>query len=162
MLPFIWSVVLWLYACKCFIFHIINYSQNVGTLWLEFLILYFFHGPCVKKSWISITRQTKIWTIFLSTHTPIKHHNKTPFMNNLNPNCDKNIYKSCQILKLKKWKWDKYLKIFPSKLYPLNIDVCFKDPNTSCTLLIFFLHYSSLENFDFLKQYDYIQLYIHL
>jgi hypothetical protein len=30
--------------------HLINYSQNVGTLWLEFLFLHFFHGPCVKKN----------------------------------------------------------------------------------------------------------------
>jgi len=41
----------------------------------------------------------KNWTIFLSTCTPIKHHNKTPFMENLNPKCDKNKYKNCQILK---------------------------------------------------------------
>ncbi len=25
-----------------------------------------------------------------------------------------------------------------------------------------YLHYSSLENLDFLKQYDYLQFYIHL
>jgi hypothetical protein len=38
--------------------------------------------------------------MFLSTCTPIKHHNKTPFMENLNPKCDKNNYNTCQILKL--------------------------------------------------------------
>ncbi len=27
------------------------------------------------------------------------------------------------------------IKIFPSKLYPFNIDVCFKYQNISCTLL---------------------------
>jgi len=38
--------------------------------------------------------------IFLSTRIPIKHHNKTPFMENLNPKCDDKIYINCQILKL--------------------------------------------------------------
>jgi len=37
--------------------------------------------------------------IFLSTRTPIKQHNKTSFMENLNPKCDKNKYENCQILK---------------------------------------------------------------
>jgi hypothetical protein len=32
--------------------------------------------------------------------TPIKHHNNTPLMESLNPKCDKNKYKKCQILKL--------------------------------------------------------------
>jgi hypothetical protein len=52
---------------------------------------------------------------------------------------------------------------FPFKLYPFKIDICFKHWNTSCTLLKNYIHYSSLENLDFLKQYDYyLQLYIHL
>jgi len=38
--------------------------------------------------------------IVLSTHTPIKHHNNTPFMENLNPKCNKKKYKKYQILKL--------------------------------------------------------------
>jgi hypothetical protein len=38
--------------------------------------------------------------IFLSTHTPIKHHNLTSFMENLNSKCDKNKYKNCEIFKL--------------------------------------------------------------
>ncbi len=37
--------------------------------------------------------------IVLSTRTPIKHHNNTPFMENLNPKHDKKNYKKCQILK---------------------------------------------------------------
>ncbi len=72
--------------------------------------------------------------IFLSTCTSIKHHNKTPFMENLNPKCNKNKYKNCQILKLQKENETK-TKIVPCKLYPFNIDVCFKHQNTSCTLL---------------------------
>jgi hypothetical protein len=38
--------------------------------------------------------------IFESTRTPIKHHNKTSFMENLNPKCDKKKYKNCQVFKL--------------------------------------------------------------
>jgi len=38
--------------------------------------------------------------IILSTCIPIKHHNNTPFMENVNKKCDKNKYKKCQILKL--------------------------------------------------------------
>jgi len=54
------------------------------------------------------------------------------------------------------------IKIFQSKLYPFMINVCFKHWNTSCTLLKNCLHYSSLENLEILKQYDYLQFYIHL
>ncbi len=43
-------------------------------------------------------------------------------------------------------------KIFPSKLYSFNIDVCFKHRNTSCTLLMLFIF--KFENLGFLKQYD--------
>ncbi len=42
----------------------------------------------------------KIFYLKNLTHIPIKYHNKTPFTDNLNPNYDKNKYKSCQILKL--------------------------------------------------------------
>jgi hypothetical protein len=42
--------------------------------------------------------------IVLSTCTLIKHHNNTPFMENLNPKGDKNKYKKRQILKLFKMK----------------------------------------------------------
>jgi hypothetical protein len=55
-------------------------------------------------------------------------------MKNLNPNCDKITYKSCQIFKLK-MKMRLKIIFFPCKLYSLNIDVCFKHQNTSCTLL---------------------------
>jgi hypothetical protein len=72
--------------------------------------------------------------IVLSTCTPIKHHNNTPFIENLNPKCDKNKHKKCQILKFQNENETKK-KIFPCKLYPFNIDVCFKHQNTSCTLL---------------------------
>jgi len=54
----------------------------------------------VQKKIININTMTKKnWTIVLSTRTPIKHHNNTPFVENLNPKCDKNKYKKCQILK---------------------------------------------------------------
>jgi hypothetical protein len=54
----------------------------------------------VQKEIITIKNKTKKkLNDFFSTHTPIKHHNKTPFMENLNPKCDKNKYKNCQILK---------------------------------------------------------------
>jgi hypothetical protein len=36
---------------------------------------------------------------FLSTRTPIKHHLKTPFMENLNPKCDQKKT-NCQNFKL--------------------------------------------------------------
>jgi hypothetical protein len=55
-------------------------------------------------------------------------------MENQNPKCNKNIYKKHQILKLQNENETK-LKIFPSKLYPFNIDVYFKHYNTSCTML---------------------------
>ncbi len=55
----------------------------------------------------------------------MEHHNKTPFMKNLNPKCSKNKYKNCQILKLRNEN-ETINKIFPCKLYPFNIDVCFK------------------------------------
>jgi hypothetical protein len=44
---------------------------------LYFYILFMDHVQ--EKSEISITRQKINWSIFLSTRTPIKHHNKTPF-----------------------------------------------------------------------------------
>ncbi len=49
---------MWKYACRCYIFHLINCSQNVGTLWPEFVFFHFFHGPCVKKI-ININNKTK-------------------------------------------------------------------------------------------------------
>jgi hypothetical protein len=53
----------------------------------------------VQKEIITIKNKTKkILNNFLSTSTPIKHHNKTPFMENLNPKCDKKNKKNCQIL----------------------------------------------------------------
>jgi intein-encoded DNA endonuclease-like protein len=73
--------------------------------------------------------------IVLSTCTPIKHHNNTPFMENLNPKCDKNKYKKYQILKLFQNENEIKNKIFTCKLYPFNIDVYFRHQNTSCTLL---------------------------
>ncbi len=48
----------------------------------------------------------------------------------LNPKCDKN--KNIRIAKFSNLKMKMRLRIkkFPSKLYPLNIDVCFKHQNT--------------------------------
>jgi hypothetical protein len=55
----------------------------------------------VQKEIITIKPKTKEnLNNFLSTRTPIKHHNKTPFMENLNPKWVKNKYKNCQFLKL--------------------------------------------------------------
>ncbi len=70
--------------------------------------------------------------IFLSSCTPIKHPN-TPFMKKLNPKFDpkKKIAKFSNF----KMKMRLKIKIFPCKLYPFNIDVCFKHQNISCILL---------------------------
>jgi hypothetical protein len=46
-------------------------------------------------------------------------------MENLDPKCDKNKYEKCQILKFQNENETK-IKIFPCKLRPFNIDVCFK------------------------------------
>jgi hypothetical protein len=55
----------------------------------------------VPKKIININTKTKkILMIVLLTSTPIKHHNNTPFNENLNPKCNKNKYRKCQILKL--------------------------------------------------------------
>jgi hypothetical protein len=57
---------------------------------------------CKKISQISITRQPKTWTIFFFTHTPIKHHNKTPFKQNLfTQNVTKKNIKVAKFLNLK-------------------------------------------------------------
>jgi hypothetical protein len=99
------------------------------------LHFYIFFMDHVQKQIININNKTKeIWTFFCFTHTPIKHHNKTPFMENSNPKCDKNKYKNCQIFKLQNENETKN-KIFPCKLYLFNIDACFKHQNTSCTSL---------------------------
>ncbi len=45
--------------------------------------------------------------IFLSTCTPIKHPNKTPFMKNLNPKCDP---KKKKIAKISNFKMKMRLK----------------------------------------------------
>jgi len=124
---------LWIYGCKCCIFHLINYFQNVGTLWLEFAILHFFSWTMCNKEIInSNTNTKKIWMIVLSTCTPFKHHTNTPFVENLNPKCDpkkKNV-------KFSHFKMEmRPKKFFPCKLCPFNIDVIFKHRNTSCTLL---------------------------
>ncbi len=50
--------------------------------------------------------------IVLSTRTPIKHHNNTPFMENLNPKCNKTKYKECQILKLQNENGTKNKNLF--------------------------------------------------
>ncbi len=52
--------------------------------------------------------------MFLSTCTPIKHHNKTPFMENLNSKCDKKK-KNCQIFKLQNENETKNKKTFHVK-----------------------------------------------
>ncbi len=125
---------MWKYACKCCIFHLINYSKNVGTLCLEFAFLHFFSWSMCKKI-VSINAKTIFfWMIVLYTHTPIKHHNNTPFMENQNPKCDKNKYKNAKFSNFK-MKMRQKIKIFPCKLYPFNIHVYFKHRNTSCTLL---------------------------
>jgi len=125
---------LWIYGCKCCIFHLINYFQNVGTLWLEFAILHFFFMDHVQKENHKYQYQyKKNWMIVVSTHTPFKHHTNTPFVENLNPKCDPKINKNTKLSHFKMEMRPK--KIFPCKLCPFNIDVIFKHWNTSCTLL---------------------------
>jgi hypothetical protein len=65
-------------------------------------------------------------------------------MENLNPKCDKNKYKKCQILKLQNENETKNKKIFPCKLYPININVYFKHHNASLQIAKNYLHYPSL------------------
>jgi hypothetical protein len=79
----------------------------------------------------------------------MKHHKKTPFMENLNPTCYENKYKIFQILKLQNENETKN-KIFPCKLNAFNIYVYFKHQNISCTLL------------KIVYNIIYLQLYIHL
>jgi hypothetical protein len=43
-----WNVCDYMHV-NFFIFHLINYSQNVGTLWFEFLFLRFFMDHVQKK-----------------------------------------------------------------------------------------------------------------
>jgi len=87
-------------ACKYCIFHLINSSQNVGTLWLEFAFLHFFHGPCAKQNHKYQYQDIRNLND-CSIHTYIiKHYNNTPLMENLNPKCNKNKYKKYQILNL--------------------------------------------------------------
>jgi hypothetical protein len=51
-------------------------------------------------------------------------------MENINPKCYKNKYKKiCEIFKLQNEMRLK-TKIFPYRLYPFDIDVCFKHQNT--------------------------------
>ncbi len=91
---------------------------------LNFHFYIFFHGPCAKKI-ININIKTKKnRTIILSTCTPIKHHNNTPFMENLNPKCN-NFFLNAKFSNFKNENETKN-KIFPCKLYPFNIDVYFK------------------------------------
>ncbi len=60
----------------------------------------FFHGPCEKIN-CKYQYQNKIFLNDCSINTYThQHHNNTPFMGNLNPKCNKNKYKKCQILKL--------------------------------------------------------------
>jgi len=61
--------------------------------------IFFTWTMCKKILYISIPRQKNLNDI-LSIRTPIKHHNNTPFMENLNPKCNKKREKKCQILKL--------------------------------------------------------------
>jgi hypothetical protein len=44
--------------------------------------------------------------VFLSTCTPIKHHNKTPFMEKVNPKCDQKKIEKLPNSQTSKWKWD--------------------------------------------------------
>jgi hypothetical protein len=66
------------------------------------LYFYIFFMDHVVKKIININNRTKenLDNFLIHMYT-IKHHNKTPFMKNLNSKCDKNKYKNCQILKLR-------------------------------------------------------------
>jgi hypothetical protein len=77
--PFLKSV-----AYECCIFHLINDTQNGGTIWPKFIYLYQFSWTMCKQKTIIINhKMKKNLDVFLSTCTPIKHNNKTPFMENL-------------------------------------------------------------------------------
>jgi hypothetical protein len=119
---------------------------------LNFHFYIFFHGPCVEKIVNINTKTKKKLKNFLSTCTPIKHHNNTLSMENLNPKCDKTNIRNAKFSNFT-MKMRPKLKKIPCKLYPFNIDVYFQHQNTSCTLL-HCLHYPSLKNLDFLKQYN--------
>ncbi len=143
---------MWKYAYKCCIFHLINYLKMLAPCGLKLHFYIFFMDHVQKKNHKYQSQdQKQIWTIFLSTHTPIKHCSKTPFMENLKPMWQKNNiriakFSNSQIkMKLK-------IKIFPCKLYAFNIDVCFKHQNTSCTLLkiVYIIQYNYLNNFIFI------------
>ncbi len=153
---------MWKYAYKWYIFHLINYSQNVGTLWFEFAFLQFFHGPCARKNPKYQEKNKKIiWKIFLSTRTPIKHHNKTLFMENLNPKCDKKKYKNCQILKLQNEN-ETNNKNLSMQIISIQYWFLYQASKYLMHIAKNCLHYPSLKNLNFLKQYNYLQFYIHL
>jgi hypothetical protein len=121
----------------------------------------FFHGPCAKKIININTKTRKIWMIVLSTRTPIKHHNNTPSMENLNPKCDKNKYKKCQILKLQ-YENETKNKNLCMQIISIQYWCLFQTSKYLMHIAKNCLHYPSLKNLDFLKQYNYLQLYIHL
>ncbi len=52
------------------------------------------------------------------------------------------------------------MKFFPYKLYPFNIDVYFKHRNNSLLKIVYIIQV--LKNLNFIKQYNYSQLCIHL
>jgi hypothetical protein len=126
---------LWKYACKCYIFHLINCSQNVGTFWLKFAFFTFFFMDHVQKQIVNINTNTKKfeWLFYPHIHQSniiITRLSWKTYTQNVTKTNTKNAKFSNFIMKMKQTK-----KIFPCKLYPFNIDVYFKHQNTSCTLL---------------------------
>jgi hypothetical protein len=70
-------------AYECSIFHLINDTQNGGTLCPKFyLFILVFMNHVQTKNHDYQHKMKKNLKVFLSTCTPIKQNNKTPFMEN--------------------------------------------------------------------------------
>jgi len=81
-------------------------------------------------------------------------------MENLNPKCYKNIYKNWQILKFQNENETKKKSFLVNYIH--SILCFFQTSKYIMHIAKNYLHYPSLKNLDFLKQYNYLQLYIHL
>jgi hypothetical protein len=82
-------------------------------------------------------------------------------MENLNLKCDKNKYKNFQILKLQIENETKNTNL-SMKIVSFQYWCLFQTLKYLMHIAKNCLHYPSLKNLDFFKQYNYLQLYIHL
>ncbi len=128
---------MWKNACKCCVFHLINYSQNVGNLWLEFAFLHLFSWTiCKKNCKYQYQDQKNLNDCSIHTYT---FHGKTK--TNIRNTKFSNF----------KMKMRPKIKIFLCKFNPFNIDIYFKHWNTSCTLLKIVYILSKFEKLGFKK-----------